>query len=105
MSLRKESGLEADFEIIGNLRQIRKDDEGNIREDGVFYVCFTDKVSGELITKSLEGEYFWVDINKVSEIENLFKPSVEIIVNEVKKWAKRKIYLRIGAGTRGVLDV
>ncbi|MFA6518074.1 MAG: NUDIX domain-containing protein [Candidatus Shapirobacteria bacterium] len=82
--LLEETGLVADFEIIGNLRQIRKDGEGKVIEDGLFYVCFTDKVEGKLTEKGLEGEYFWTELDKVSAIEKIFKPSVEIIIKEVK---------------------
>lgn len=82
---KEETNLDADFKIIGNLRQIRKDKEGNVIEDGVFYICLATNISGELTTKFLEGENFWHDISKVSEIPKLFKPSVEIIVNEIQK--------------------
>ena len=87
---KEECGLTGEFKIIGNLRQIRKDAEGKVREDGVFYICYTDKVAGDLQEAGLEGEYFWVELDKVKEIERLFKPSVEIIINEIKKGLKEK---------------
>ena len=84
----EETGLKASFKIVGNLRQIRKDAEGKVREDGVFYICYTDKVEGKLQDAGLEGEYFWVELDKVKEIDKLFKPSVEIIIEEIKKGLK-----------------
>lgn len=79
----EETGLTADFKVIGSMRQIRKNAEGKVIEDGIFYVCFTDKVSGELIEKNLEGEYFWVDLNEVGNLEKIFKPSLEILIDEI----------------------
>ena len=31
-----------------------------------------------------EGEYFWHEIDKITEIDKIFKPSLETICNEVK---------------------
>lgn len=85
--LEEETDLKStvDYEIIGNLRQIRKNDEGKVIEDGVFYVCYSDSVEGELREKDIEGEYFWVDLNDVSKIEKIFKPSLEVIVEHIQK--------------------
>lgn len=87
----EETGLKAKFEIIGNLRQIRKNPKGSVIEDGVFYICFTDKIKGKFKEKGKEGEYFWAELNKVSEIDKIFKPSLEIILDEVKKRLSGKI--------------
>ena len=86
--LMEETGLSADFRLIGNLRQVRKNEKGEVVEDGVFYVCFTDKVNGEL-KPSREGDYFWVELGKVSEVEKLFRPSVEMVIEETKKGLKQ----------------
>lgn len=81
----EETNLQAEFTIIGNMRQIRKDAAGKVIEDGIFYVCYTDKVKGDLVEKGKEGEYFWVDLDRVSSLEKVFKPSFEIGIDEVKK--------------------
>jgi 8-oxo-dGTP pyrophosphatase MutT (NUDIX family) len=81
----EETSMEADFKIIGNMRQIRHSAEDKVIEDGIFYICYTDKVSGTLLETNKEGEYFWVDIDKVHEIDKIFKPSLEIGVNEIIK--------------------
>lgn len=81
----EETGLFADFKVIGNLRQIRRNRVGQMVEDGIFFVCYTDYVKGNLTEKSLEGEYFWEDIKTAINIEKIFKPSVEILLKEVEK--------------------
>lgn len=86
----EETGLKADFKIIGNLRQIRKNDQGEVIEDGVFYICYTDQVEGQLKVRGREGEYFWHDLNRVGELKKIFKPSLEIICREVEKLLKGK---------------
>jgi len=86
----EETNLKANFRIIGNLRQIRKNREGKVIEDGVFYVCYTDKVIGKLIPKTPVGEYFWIDMDKINTLKKIFKPSVEVIILEIKKRIKRK---------------
>lgn len=86
--LYEETGLIADFMVVGNLRQVRRNENGEVIEDGVFYVCITDKISGEL-KPSKEGEYFWVKLGKVREMEKLFRPSVEMVIDEVKKGLKQ----------------
>jgi len=83
--LLEETGLRGKFRIVGNLRQIRKNESGEVIEDGIFYVCFTDLIEGELCEKGKEGEYFWVALGQVPQIEKIFKPSLEIIMIEVEK--------------------
>jgi len=87
----EETDLTADFKVIGNLRQIRKNEKGKVIEDGIFYVCFTAKVTGELRQRDKEGEYFWVELKEVNKIDKIFKPSLEIILDEVKKRISGKI--------------
>ncbi len=81
----EETGLSAEFKIIGNLRQIRKNKKNEVIEDGVFYICFADEVSGSLTETNIEGRYFWIELEKVSALEKIFKPSLEICVNEAGK--------------------
>lgn len=87
----EETGLTADFKIIGNLRQIRHNKGGKAIEDGIFYVCFTDHVKGNLIEKSIEGKYFWARLHEVPKLKKIFKPSLEVILNEVKNRLEMKV--------------
>jgi ADP-ribose pyrophosphatase YjhB (NUDIX family) len=89
--LQEETELSADFKIIGNLRQIRTNNQGVVVEDGVFYICYTDKVTGKLLLDSNEGKNFWVKIDEVTTLEKLFKPSVEIVINGVIKRLKGEV--------------
>ena len=82
---KEETDLEADFKIIGSMRQIRKNSEGEVIEDGIFYICYTDKIFGNLTESSKEGEYFWTNVYEVSAFEKIFKPSLEIGVKEIEK--------------------
>lgn len=66
------------------MRQIRKDTEGNVIEDGVFYICYTDEVEEKEIKTNKEGEYFWISLDEVENLEKIFKPSLLIGVNEIK---------------------
>ena len=95
----EETHLKAEFKIIGNLRQIRHNAQGDVIEDGVFYVLYSDNFTGKLLEKQLEGENFWVPIKEALNIEKLFKPSFEIILNEIldrrngkKSWDEKFIY-------------
>ncbi|MBU1110157.1 NUDIX domain-containing protein [Patescibacteria group bacterium] len=87
----EETGLTADFKIIGNLRQIRRNEDGKVIEDGVFYVCFTDQIKGNLTEKNIEGKYFWAKLHEASKLEKIFKPSLEVILNEVKNRLDTKV--------------
>ncbi len=99
-ALLEETGLVArNANLIGNLHQIRKNDKGEVVEDGIFYIFFIDKFTGNLIEKSVEGEYFWVDLDEVKEIKKIFKPSLEVVINELqerlsnkKDWEDKFIY-------------
>lgn len=82
--LLEETGLTAKMKIVGNLHQIRKDSQGKIIEDGMFYVCYANKFSGQLKPDTQEGEFFWTDIKTVGKIDKLFRPSVELILKHIK---------------------
>lgn len=88
---KEETSLKAEFKIIGSLRQIRTNNQGSVIEDGLFSVCYSDRVIGKLTPNSIEGENFWVNIDEVKLLDKLFKPSVEIITNEVIKRLKGEV--------------
>jgi len=83
--------LTDNFKIIGNLHQIRRNIKGEVIEDGVFYICYTDQVLGTLIEHSIEGEYFWIELEKVKDLAKLFKPSVEAVIKEIQKRLSGKV--------------
>jgi ADP-ribose pyrophosphatase YjhB (NUDIX family) len=87
----EETGLTAEFKVIGCLRQIRRNPEREIIEDGIFYVCYTSNTSGTITPASQEGEFFWEEVGKAKKLDKLFKPSVEIILQEIQKRLSKKI--------------
>lgn len=93
--LLEETGIQADFQIIGNIRQIRKNKYQDIIEDGVFYICYANKFSGKLNKSSKEGKFYWEDIVKVSNIKKLFRPSVETIIENLMKVKKKNFILEM----------
>jgi ADP-ribose pyrophosphatase YjhB (NUDIX family) len=91
--LNEETGLKAKFKLVGNIRQIRKNSMRQIIEDGVFYICHSDKFSGKLVPKGKEGIFFWKDRSEVGKIKKLFKPSVELVLKALKnKKCKTFVY-------------
>lgn len=99
-ALTEETGLSSEkFQFIGSLHQVRHDKIGNVIEDGVFYVFFTEDFTGTLVEKSIEGEYFWIELSKVATLDKIFKPSLETITQEIidrkagtKRWEEKFFY-------------
>lgn len=89
--LAEETGLIANFKIIGNLRQIRKNKAGEMIEDGVFYICYSERIEGDLTPIAKEGEFFWEELEKALKLDKIFKPSLEIVLKEVKNRLSKKI--------------
>ncbi|OGM18014.1 hypothetical protein A2685_00955 [Candidatus Woesebacteria bacterium RIFCSPHIGHO2_01_FULL_37_10] len=81
----EETGLKADFKLIGNIRQIRKNKSEEILEDGLFYICFSDSFNGNFESQGKEGRFFWQELDDINSIKKLFKPSVGIITGELRK--------------------
>lgn len=99
-ALTEETGLHSEmFQFVGSLHQVRHDKAGNVIEDGVFYVFRTEDFAGQLVEKSLEGEYFWIDLDQISTLDKVFKPSLEVIAQEIidrksgaKNWEQKFFY-------------
>lgn len=72
--LKYETGLRADFEVVGNIRHIDKDYD-------VFFVCLNAlNISGKVTTHTKESENVWV--NKASVIK--LKPTLSTFKDEFK---------------------
>jgi len=84
--LKEETDLFGDIEIVGNLHQIRRNREGDVIEDGVFYVCKVVNVEGTLREKFQDGENFWWDFDKIKDIKLRFKPSLDFIIEKYKNF-------------------
>lgn len=69
--LKEETGLIAhNFKFIGVVRKIRQDKTGNVWDDALYHVCFTDDFEGELITENEFGTHAWVDLDTLIAYES-----------------------------------
>jgi len=66
----EETGLNiSDVTILGTFRKIREDKEGNLIEDVVYTVCYSENSTGKLQEKNDWGEHRWCDIDEFLEIQ------------------------------------
>ena len=73
--LKEETGLDADFKVLGLLRKIRLNKEGEVVEDTVYNVCYAANSTGELIEKNEYGENKWYE---VEEFKKLHSKNIDI---------------------------
>jgi ADP-ribose pyrophosphatase YjhB (NUDIX family) len=73
--LKEETGLDADFKVLGLLRKIRLNEEGNVVEDTVYNVCYAENPTGKLIEKNEYGENKWYE---VEEFKKLHSKNIDI---------------------------
>lgn len=85
--LKEETGLEADFRVLGLFRKIRLDKEGNVIEDTVYNVCYAENPTGELIEKNEYGENKWYEIEEFKKLH-----SQNIDVGEYDKKVFERIF-------------
>ena len=57
--LKEETGLNANFKVIGLIRKIRRNKKGDLIEDLFFNVCYAEDPRGDLINSNEFGENFW----------------------------------------------
>jgi 8-oxo-dGTP pyrophosphatase MutT (NUDIX family) len=81
--LMQETGLRADFKIVGCERRIMYKN-GEIFSDVMFPIAYTDKSEGELIVDSNFGHNMWVPIDKAIKNESLPYDSLQSIVKILK---------------------
>lgn len=74
--LKEECGLDAKFQYSNSFRSVFLYNNGEIFQDIIFHICYSDSCTGELISLSEFGENFWTDINTAIQNENdkLFLP-------------------------------
>jgi len=100
--LEEETGLSADFKLLGTTRRIMYRD-GQIFSDVLFPIAYSDNVSGELIKETSFGENFWVDIDQAIEndkpqydsilsISRVLEAIKENKVNEIKMFFEEDIH-------------
>jgi len=77
----EEAGLIADFRHIGVMRKIKRDCKGELLLDEIFNICYTNKVSGELIEENEFGKNFWCTFD---EARKHFNKSINISDDDKK---------------------
>lgn len=76
--LMEEIGMEVKkYSILGVVREIFLDPQSKVSGDGVFFVIVVEEWEGEIRSKSEEGEYFWHDIDKILELDKIFRKGFE----------------------------
>jgi ADP-ribose pyrophosphatase YjhB (NUDIX family) len=67
---KEETGLEiSNIKVLGLLRKIRFDKDGNFIEDVAYNVCYSENPSGVLIENNDWGEHRWCEIGAFLEIQ------------------------------------
>ena len=69
--LKEETGLEAEFKLLGVLRKIRKNKQGKLIEDTLYHVCYAENPIGKLIKKNVYGENFWSNFDQAIQFIKL----------------------------------
>ncbi len=88
--LKQETGLEAEFRLVGCERRImyRK---GELFSDLIFPICYSNKSFGELVVDSDYGHNIWVSIDKAIKNESAEYDSLQSIVKILNVIKKGKI--------------
>jgi 8-oxo-dGTP diphosphatase len=67
---KEETGLSiSNIKVLGTLRKIREDLEGNLIEDVVYTVCYAQNPTGELMEENDWGKHWWCDIEEFLDIQ------------------------------------
>ncbi|MBN1618123.1 NUDIX domain-containing protein [Candidatus Dojkabacteria bacterium] len=91
--------------IVGVDREIFRDKDMNPVGDGVFFDVVIEEWSGTISEKSVEGEYFWYDIDKILELDRIFSKGFELGLPHLRRYLKdRKNYMPyiVENGTEGL---
>ncbi len=75
-----------EFKVAGIHREIIRNETGEIVGDGVFFVIFVTKWEGSPNSQNIEGEYFWHDIDKIFELDKIFRKGFETGLPHIKEF-------------------
>jgi ADP-ribose pyrophosphatase YjhB (NUDIX family) len=67
----QETGLSADFKLIGVVRKLRYDKHKRLFSDILFHICISNNFKGELKPETEFGENSWVNIDIAINNENI----------------------------------
>jgi ADP-ribose pyrophosphatase YjhB (NUDIX family)/predicted transcriptional regulator len=63
----EETGLVANFNLIGILRKTRLDDSDKVLEDTIYHCCYADNPTGNLLGDTVYGDNFWLPFDQVMD--------------------------------------
>lgn len=78
------------WSIVGVVREFFLNENHEKVCDGVFFVVVVEDFEGEPRLKGIEGEYFWYDIDKILELDKIFREGFENGLPHIKKFLKDK---------------
>lgn len=82
--LMEETGLEAEFSLVGIEHKTDRDQSGMVLEDKYFFVFRAKKIRGKLLEEFEGGKNFWIDRNDIFTLKNVFE-NVPSILNALDK--------------------
>jgi 8-oxo-dGTP pyrophosphatase MutT (NUDIX family) len=91
--LKQETGLDADFKLVGSERRILYK-SGELFSDVLFPIAYADTYSGELLVDSNFGHNMWVPIEEAIENESAEYDSIKsikIVLNAIKDGTVSKL--------------
>lgn len=83
--LLEETNLAAQFNFVGVLRKIKRNDKLEIMEDTFYHYCVASEPVGVLIEKNTFGENFWAPAVKILEFES---KNIDTGEYDLKVWNK-----------------
>lgn len=87
------------FDVVGVHREIFHDESGKEVGDGVFFVISVTEWEGTPIEKNIEGEYFWHDIDRILELDKIFRQAFTTWIPFHKKYLAKP-----GSTTQQVIE-
>jgi len=76
--------------MIGAVRTRAYGEKDQIANDGIYFVFVIDKWSGEIPGKNTEGEFYWHDIDKILELDKIFREGFETGLPYLKRYLDMK---------------
>jgi len=91
--LKQETGLDAEFKLIGSERRIMYK-SGELFSDLLFPIAYADTYSGELLEDTNFGHNIWVSIdqaikNESSKFDSI--PSIKVVLKAIKAGTIKKL--------------
>jgi len=89
--LKEQTGLIAtDLKCVGSVRTIITNDNKDILDDSIYYVCVVKEFNGELFEQDLNGNLLkWYEFEKALELEKSNRGSGEKTVEILERFSKK----------------